>query len=235
MKRILIPILVLGLLLIPLGVSAASGAPLVSVTQTVTQRIVASLISASQTITQEIVAPRRGGGGGGGGGGDRTPPTISDIGLCPEGAAETTADICWKTQERSDSQVEYWCNGHKDSELDEEMVVYHHVQLTGLVPGTTYYYKTMSRDRAGNLAVSDEYTFTTLGEAPVKPEPAPPEAEEPEPIVPEPTPPSKPEPAAPAPEEPTPWLLIGGLIGAAAVGGGIGYWLWRRRRQHLGE
>lgn len=188
-------------------------------------------IFVSQTITQEIVA--RPTGGGGGGGGDRTPPTISNVGLCPEGATETTADICWKTQERSDSQVEYWCNGHKDSELGEEMVIYHHIQLTGLVPGTNYYYKTMSRDRAGNLAVSDEYTFTTLGEAPAKPEPTPPEPEKPEPVVPEPTPPPKPEPPppAPVPEKPTPWPLIGSLIGAAAIAGGIGYWLRRRRKE----
>ena len=43
------------------------------------------------------------------------------------------------------------------------MVLEHHVHLTGLTPGTTYYYKTMSRDKAGNLAVSDELTFTALG------------------------------------------------------------------------
>ena len=62
--------------------------------------------------------------------------------------------------------MEYWYNGHKKSHLDEEMVINHHVHLTGLVPGTTYYYKTMSTDKAGNLGISEEYTFTTKGKAP---------------------------------------------------------------------
>jgi hypothetical protein len=105
--------------------------------------------------------------GGGGGPGDSIPPIISDVLLCPDRVTETTSDICWQTQEKSDSQVEYWSNGHKFSVLDEEMVINHQVQLTGLTPGTTYHYKVMSRDEAGNLGVSDEYTFTTLGKAPV--------------------------------------------------------------------
>ena len=103
-------------------------------------------------------------GGGGGGTVDRTPPRISDVGLC--GATETTADICWKTNEKSTSQVKYWTSPPMFSELDKAYVIRHRVQLSGLTPGTTYYYKTMSRDRAGNLAVSDECSFTTLGKVP---------------------------------------------------------------------
>ena len=104
--------------------------------------------------------------GGGVGARDRTPPRISNVLVCGEGVTETTADICWTTHEKSDSQVEYWTSPSMFSELDEEMVINHHVQLTGLVPGTTYHYKTMSRDKAGNLGVADEYTFTTKGKAP---------------------------------------------------------------------
>ena len=103
--------------------------------------------------------------GGGGGAVDRTPPRISDVVLC-DGATETTADICWKTNEKSTSQVKYWTSPPMFSELDKAYVIRHRVQLSGLTPGTTYYYKTMSRDRAGNLAVSDEYSFTTLGKVP---------------------------------------------------------------------
>ncbi len=47
--------------------------------------------------------------------------------------------------------------------LDETLVTEHLVQLTGLQPGTTYYYKVMSRDGAGNLTISDEMQFTTVG------------------------------------------------------------------------
>ncbi|MBA7705025.1 hypothetical protein ES703_113849 [subsurface metagenome] len=107
-----------------------------------------------------------GGGGGGIPAPDRTPPRISNVLLCPEGVTETTADICWTTHEKSTSQVEYWTSPSMLSPLDETLVIQHHVQLTGLTPGTKYYYKTMSMDRAENLAVSDEYTFTTLGKAP---------------------------------------------------------------------
>jgi len=53
------------------------------------------------------------------------------------------------------------------STLDETLVTDHHVNLAGLTPATTYHYKTMSKDAAGNLAVSPEYTFTTLGKPPV--------------------------------------------------------------------
>jgi len=111
-----------------------------------------------------IAAPPRGGGGGGGGAADTTPPTISGISV--SGITETSADISWKTNEKSDSQVEYWSSPSKLSTLDETMLISHLVHLTDLTPGTTYYFKVMSRDAADNLSVSDENTFTTLGEAP---------------------------------------------------------------------
>jgi hypothetical protein len=99
-------------------------------------------------------------GAGAPGVGDTTPPTISDILLSI--ITKTSADISWKTNETSDSQVEYWSSPSKLSPLDTAMVINHLVHLTDLTPGTTYHYKTMSRDAAANLAVSGEYTFTTL-------------------------------------------------------------------------
>ncbi len=39
-------------------------------------------------------------------------------------------------------------------------VIYHSVTITGLEPGTTYYFRAVSR---GSLAISQEYSFTTLG------------------------------------------------------------------------
>ncbi|MBA7584460.1 hypothetical protein ES708_26415 [subsurface metagenome] len=197
------------------------------------------LITTTQTITQEIVAPSRPSGGGGGGGGrDTEPPRIYDISLC--GIDETTADICWTTNEWSTSQVEYWTSPSKLSPLDEERVIFHRVHLTNLTPGTIYYYKMMSEDKKGNLGVSDGYSFTTLGEAP-KPEPVPPKPEEPKPVpappvpapVPTPTPVPAPSPTSPLVpvETGTPWGLIGGILGGLAViAGGITYWLRRRKK-----
>jgi hypothetical protein len=94
---------------------------------------------------------------------DTTPPIISDISVA--NVTETSADIGWKTNEKSDSQIEYWASPGQLSPLDTEMVIGHLASLTDLTLGTTYHFRTMSRDGAGNLAVSDEHTFATL-EAP---------------------------------------------------------------------
>jgi len=59
--------------------------------------------------------------------------------------------------------VEFWVSEHMLSPLDERLVFEHHVRLTDLTPATTYHYCTMSCDCAGNLCISDEQTFTTLG------------------------------------------------------------------------
>jgi hypothetical protein len=110
--------------------------------------------------------PPGGGGGGGGGGGpsDTTPPTVFDTSVA--NITETTADISWRTDEKSDSQVEYGSSPSNFSPLDPAMVSNHFVHLTDLTPATIYHYRVMSRDKVGNLEVSDEYTFTTLGKPP---------------------------------------------------------------------
>ena len=117
----------------------------------------------SQTATVTVTAQpayTAEGGGGEGEAADTTPPTISDILLSI--ITKTSADISWRTNEASTSQVEYWSGPSKLSPLDTAMVIYHLVHLTDLTPGTTYYYRTMSRDAAGNLAVSDVHTFVIL-------------------------------------------------------------------------
>jgi len=101
-----------------------------------------------------------GGGGGGGGARDTTPPTISDISV--SNITKTSGDITWGTNEKSDSQVEYWSSPSEFSPLDTKRVIYHLAHLTALTPGTTCYFKVMSKDAAGNLAVSDQHAFTTL-------------------------------------------------------------------------
>ncbi|MFC1893825.1 putative Ig domain-containing protein, partial [Chloroflexota bacterium] len=117
----------------------------------------------SEDITITVSTASSGGGGGGGGGGasDRTPPRVYDI-LISE-VTNTSATITWRTHELSTSQVEYWASPSTLSPLDEKRVLNHMVYLTELSPATTYHYKIMSKDSTGNLAVSDENTFTTLG------------------------------------------------------------------------
>ena len=128
-----------------------------------TQTITVTDAAVSET-SSEIAVWFGGGGGGGAPPADTTSPSISDIST--SNITETSADISWRTNELSTSQVEYWSSPSILSPLNETMVIAHLVRLTGLTPGTTYHYKTMSEDSAGNLAVSDEDTFTTSGEAP---------------------------------------------------------------------
>jgi len=121
------------------------------------------------TLADLTGTPFGGGGGVGGGVGgppppDTTAPQISN--MLVEGVTEITADIRWVTNEPSTSQVEYWASPGTLSPLDSTLVTEHLVHLSGLTPGTTYHYKTMSRDKAGNLAVSDEFTFTTMEKPP---------------------------------------------------------------------
>ncbi len=91
---------------------------------------------------------------------DNTPPTISET--SSSNVTRTSADIAWTTDESGDSQVEYWASPSQLTPLDATMVTEHLVHLTDLNPNTLYHYKVMSRDGAGNLAVSAEFTFTTL-------------------------------------------------------------------------
>jgi phosphodiesterase/alkaline phosphatase D-like protein len=92
---------------------------------------------------------------------DTTAPTISAVQAT--GISGTGATITWTTDEASDSQVEYGTTTSYGSSttLDTNPVTAHSVQLTGLMPGTLYHYRVKSKDAAGNLATSQNFTFTT--------------------------------------------------------------------------
>lgn len=191
------------------------------------------------TLEVEVVPTPEPPPGGGGGLGDIFPPIISDISVSNVG--ETDADIYWETNEKSTSQVEYWSSPSILTPIDKTYTREHLVRLTDLETGTTYFYKTISRDRSDNKRISEEQTFTTLEEEvviepkPTPPEPVEPVIEEPEPewvIAPAPAPPVYPEPVSPAPEEPEGinWLLVWILI-AVVILAIAGYWIYRRRKE----
>jgi VCBS repeat-containing protein len=90
---------------------------------------------------------------------DTTPPQVSGISFVV--VSSTSVNINWSTNELSDGQVEYSASPSQLSDKNPNLVTNHQVPLTGLLTGTTYTYKVMSADAAGNLTVVSGGTFTT--------------------------------------------------------------------------
>ena len=102
----------------------------------------------------------------GGAGGDVTPPQIS--GAAAGQVTASGAAVTWTTDEPATSQVEYGTTTAYGSAttLDATLATSHSQLLTGLSPSTVYHYRVLSRDGAGNPAVSTDATFTTAATAP---------------------------------------------------------------------
>src|SRR5207249_1637211 len=92
---------------------------------------------------------------------DITPPVIT--GVTTTIVAATSATIQWTTNEVSDSQVEFGLTSSYGSAttLNGALVTGHSMVLSNLSPATTYHYRVDSRDAAGNLATSGDFTVTT--------------------------------------------------------------------------
>jgi inosine-uridine nucleoside N-ribohydrolase len=97
--------------------------------------------------------------------GDTTPPSISAVGA--GSVTASSASLSWTTNEASDSQVDYGLtNGYGSSTaLNTSLVTSHAQALSGLGANTPYHYRVKSRDAAGNLATSGDFTFTTQAAA----------------------------------------------------------------------
>jgi len=93
---------------------------------------------------------------------DTTPPTIGSV--IVSGQTGTEATITWSTNEPSDTQIEYGTTAEYGSmtALDSSMTVSHGQLLSGLTMGALYHFRVLSSDEAGNLAVSEDYTFTAM-------------------------------------------------------------------------
>lgn len=92
---------------------------------------------------------------------DTTAPSIS--GVAAGSVTATGAAISWTTDEASDSQVDYGTttNYGQSSAVNSSMLNSHSVSLSGLTASTLYHYRVKSRDAAGNLGTSSDFTFTT--------------------------------------------------------------------------
>jgi len=91
---------------------------------------------------------------------------ISDVQVVNIGVA--SAEIMWETNNLASTQVEYWVTSTNVMRTEEKDVpgsgstgvVSHQVSLTGLEPGTKYYFRVKSRDKDGQVA-TEEGDFTT--------------------------------------------------------------------------
>ena len=95
---------------------------------------------------------------------DLLAPTLSGITASP---LRLTSRIDWSTNESSTTVVLY---GTSANTLDKSLVnttlsAAHSATLTGLQPGTKYYYQVQSSDAVGNIATSTVLSFTTLAPA----------------------------------------------------------------------
>ncbi|MFA6003656.1 MAG: fibronectin type III domain-containing protein, partial [Elusimicrobiota bacterium] len=93
---------------------------------------------------------------------DTTAPTISAV--ASASISTGSAVIGWTTNEAADSQVEFGLTAAygQSSALAAAPLVSHSAGLSGLSASTLYHYRVRSRDAAGNLATSGDFSFTTL-------------------------------------------------------------------------
>lgn len=92
---------------------------------------------------------------------DTTPPVISGVSATSVG--QTSAVIVWNTDEAADAQVHFGLTTGLGSStpVNASLLAAHSVLMTGLTPGTRYYFQPRSRDAAGNLAAGSTLNFTT--------------------------------------------------------------------------
>ena len=104
---------------------------------------------------------------GGGSVGGTTPPDDTDPPVITNVAASnivsTSATITWTTHESAIGIVDYGLTpGYGKKAVEQVSGIAHQVVLSGLTADTVYHYAVSSRDSSGNLAATDDLTFTTL-------------------------------------------------------------------------
>jgi pectate lyase len=92
---------------------------------------------------------------------DRRKPLISNVRA--GSITASSAAISWTTNEVSNSQVQYGLTTSYGSStsVHPTKLKNHQLGLSGLSPDRIYHYRVKSQDAAGNLAISNDYTFRT--------------------------------------------------------------------------
>ncbi len=105
-------------------------------------------------------------GGGGGGGFPRDIIAPQFVEIWTTNITHNSADINIETNEKTTCQIEYWASPSILTPPHTTLDTKHVMPLTNLSPGNIYEYNVIVEDRVGNEAISEVYSFTTLGEAP---------------------------------------------------------------------
>lgn len=98
---------------------------------------------------------------------DITPPVVSNIQVV--NITSSSAVVTWTTNEPSTTQVEFGSGGNYSAStaLKTALETVHSAEIAGLKSFTSYSYRVVSTDNAGNTAVSPGSTFTTSNLPPV--------------------------------------------------------------------
>lgn len=98
---------------------------------------------------------------------DWTSPEISNVVYLIGSPGESNnlkAIITWDTDENSDSFVDYGLDSNYGTTVGQnDSVVSHSVEISGLSENTTYHFRVRSKDGYGNESASGDYTFETKG------------------------------------------------------------------------
>jgi hypothetical protein len=91
--------------------------------------------------------------------------TLSIANVQATGPTTTTSQIVWTTNVAANSQVDYGTtlSYGASTPVDPTMVTNHQVTLSGLAPGTTYYYQVNSTDSKSNNGHSGGHGLKTAG------------------------------------------------------------------------
>jgi hypothetical protein len=92
-----------------------------------------------------------------------TPPNVSYV--ADWGISNTGATVTWSTDQLSTTQLAYGTTTALGqlSPLQATLASSHGVTLTGLNPGTTYYFVAQSTNAGGTTGYSTQFSFTTTG------------------------------------------------------------------------
>ncbi|MBU5614086.1 fibronectin type III domain-containing protein [Geomonas azotofigens] len=92
---------------------------------------------------------------------DMKPPVFIQTPIVKNTTHES-AVLYWETDEPSSSTIQYGTTeSFGTADAKAQLLTKHNRPLTGLLPGTTYYFRVQATDASGNTATSQTYTFTT--------------------------------------------------------------------------